>query len=60
MKLEFREVTFLKNAVSSVNISASDAPVVAKVIEKLDKEFVRLQKLEEKKQPSNGVMEAAK
>tara|TARA_B100001939_G_C16870566_1_gene586193 strand:+ start:693 stop:872 length:180 start_codon:yes stop_codon:yes gene_type:complete len=59
MKLEINEVFFLKNALESVNIKASDAPVVAKTIEKLDKEFVRLQKLEEKKQPSNGVATVA-
>jgi len=59
MKLEINEVFFLKNALESVNIKASDAPVVAKTMEKLDKEFVRLQKLEEKKQPSNGVATVA-
>lgn len=59
MKLEINEVFFLKNALESVNIKASDAPTVAKTIEKLDKEFVRLQKLEEKKQPSNGVATVA-
>lgn len=59
MKLEINEVFFLKNALESVNIKATDAPVVAKTIEKLDKEFVRLQKLEEKKQPSNGVATVA-
>ncbi len=59
MKLEINEVFFLKNALESVNIKASDAPVVAKTIEKLDKEFSRLQKLEEKKQPSNGVATVA-
>ena len=59
MKLEINEVFFLKNALESVNIKASDAPVVAKTIEKLDKEFSRLQKLEEKKQPSNGVAAVA-
>lgn len=50
MKLEIQEVYFLKNAVMNVTIKASDAPTVAKVVDKLDKEFVRLQKLEEKKQ----------
>lgn len=60
MKLEFQEVTFLKNAVRAVNISAGDAPVVAKVLDKIDKEYSRLEKLEQKKLPSNGVMEAAK
>ena len=59
MKLEINEVFFIKNALESVSIKASDAPVVAKTMEKLDKEFVRLQKLEEKKQPSNGVATVA-
>ena len=60
MKLEIKEVYFLKQAVEQATVKATDAAFVAKTIEKLDKEFVRLQKLEEKKQPSNGVMEAAK
>ncbi len=60
MKLEIKEVYFLKQAVEQTTVKATDAAFVAKTIEKLDKEFVRLQKLEEKKQPSNGVMEAAK
>ena len=60
MKLEINEVYFLKKAVEQVSVKATDAPFVTKVLEKMDKEFVRLQKLEEKKQPSNGVMEAAK
>ena len=59
MKLEINEVFFIKSALESVNIKASDAPVVAKTMEKLDKEFVRLQKLEEKKNPSNGVATVA-
>lgn len=59
MKLEINEVYFIKNALESVNIKAVDAPVVAKTMEKLDKEFVRLQKLEDKKQPSNGVATVA-
>jgi histidyl-tRNA synthetase len=60
MKLDITEIHFLKSALEAINIKAADAPTVARTIEKLDKEFVRLQKLEEKKQPSNGVMEAAK
>lgn len=59
MKLEINEVYFIKNALESVNIKASDAPAVAKTMEKLDKEFVRLQKLQEKKQSSNGVATVA-
>jgi len=60
MKFEIQEVYFVKQAIEQVSVKASDAPFVTRVIEKLDKEFVRLQKLEEKKQPSKGVMEAAK
>jgi hypothetical protein len=50
MKLEIKEVYFLKQAIEQVTIKASDASVVAKTIDKLDREFSRLQKLEEKKQ----------
>jgi len=50
MKLEIKEVYFLKQAIEQVTIKASDAGVVAKTIDKLDREFSRLQKLEEKKQ----------
>lgn len=59
MKLELPEVYLLKTAVESINIKATDAPIVAKVLEKLDREFNRLQKLEEKKKPSNGVATVA-
>lgn len=47
MKLETSEVFFLKEAMKSVNIKASDAVAVATLIGKLDKEFERLQKLQE-------------
>ena len=59
MKLDISEVYFLKQAVAQVNIKASDAPDVARTIEKLDKEFVRLQKLQEKKEAAS-TLEAAK
>lgn len=49
MKVEISEVFFLKEIMKSVSIKASDAPTVSKLIEKLDKEFVRLQKLQESK-----------
>ena len=49
MKLEINEVYFLTEAVKVTNIKASDAKTVAPLIEKLEKEFVRLQKLEESK-----------
>lgn len=60
MKLEISEVYFIKQAVEQVNIKASDAPTVAKTIEKLDKEFLRLQKLQDKKQAAATMLEAAK
>jgi hypothetical protein len=60
MKLEINEVYFLKQAVEQVNIKASDAPSVAKTIEKLDKEFVRLQKLQEKNSAAAPMPKAAK
>ena len=60
MKLEINEVFFLSQVVEKVNISAKDAHLVSRLITKIEKEFERLQKLEGKKQPSNGVMEAAK
>jgi hypothetical protein len=50
MKLEISEVFFVKESMKSVSIKASDAPAVAKLIVKLDKEFDRLQKLEEAKE----------
>jgi histidyl-tRNA synthetase len=50
MKFEINEVFFLKNAAEATNIKASDAHTVSALLTKLDKEFMRLQKLEEKKQ----------
>jgi len=49
MKLDINEVHFVQQAVNNVTIKGSDAPVVATIIDKLGKEFERLQKLEEKK-----------
>jgi len=59
MKLDIQEIHILKQSIANITIKASDAPAVAIVIEKLDKEFNRLQKLEEKKQPAEA-MEVAK
>ena len=39
MKLTFDEVHLVRTSVSNQTIKAADAPLVAKVIEKLDKEF---------------------
>jgi hypothetical protein len=49
MKLGINEVSFIHQAVMSVSIKGSDAVQVAGLIEKLEKEFSRLQKLESKK-----------
>lgn len=49
MKLDLTEVYFLSQVTKSANIKATDAHVVSDLMVKLDKEFVRLQKLEEKK-----------
>ena len=58
MKLNINEVYFVQQAVASVSIKASDAPIVSELMTKLEKEFSRLQKLEEKKQPTE-LMEVA-
>lgn len=50
MKLTINEVHFAVQAISSVTIKASDALMVASFLDKLEKEFARLQKLEESKQ----------
>jgi hypothetical protein len=50
MKLDTTEIHFIKQSVERVSISAKDAPFVAELIVKIDKEFLRLQKLEEKKE----------
>lgn len=55
MKVDISEVFFMKEALKTVNIKATDAPAVAALISKLDKEFDRLQKLEEKKQEADVV-----
>lgn len=59
MKLNLDEVTFIKTAIGSVSIKASDAPAVSDLIIKLDKELSRQIKLQEKKQPVDA-MEVAK
>ncbi len=46
MKFTINEISFLKNSIESVNIKSIDAPTVAKVIEKVSKEFDRLQSME--------------
>jgi|13_taG_2_1085334.scaffolds.fasta_scaffold00046_54 hypothetical protein len=60
MKLEMTEVYFIKQAISQVNIKATDAPVVAKTMDKVERELQRLQKLEEKKQAASTETETVK
>jgi len=50
MKLDITEVYFLTQVTQNASIKASDATIVSDLMKKLDKEFARLQKLEEKKQ----------
>ena len=46
MKLEISEVYLLKASLEAATIKAKDAPIVAKTMEKLDKEYQRLEKLQ--------------
>lgn len=56
MKLNITEIHFVKQSVEAVSIKASDAPLVSDLLSKLDKEFERLQKIEEKNaQPAASV-----
>lgn len=48
MKLDIQEVFFLKQCVEAATIKGSDAPIVAKTIEKIEKEFLRLESIEQK------------
>lgn len=59
MKLDIQEIHILRQAIANITIKASDAPAVALVINKLNKEYERLEKLEAKKQPAEA-MEVAK
>jgi len=54
MKLEINEVFFLRQVIENVNISAKDAHAVSATMNKLDKEFERLQKLQEKKEAASA------
>jgi len=47
MKLDITEVYFLSQVTQNASIKASDATVVSDLMKKLDKEFARLQKLEQ-------------
>lgn len=56
MKLDLTEIYFLQQASENVSVKAKDAKTVANLLDKLNKEFDRLQKLEDKK----NLEEAAK
>lgn len=60
MKLNITEVHFIQQAVNSVSIKASDASFVSTLVTKLEKEFDRLQKAEEKKPEVKADLEAVK
>jgi hypothetical protein len=51
MKLEINEVYFLHEVAKSASIKASDAHTVVKLLDKLEKEFGRLQSIQDKKEP---------
>jgi|TARA_R110002050_G_scaffold201017_1_gene336137 hypothetical protein len=48
MKLEINEVYVAKTAIEAISIKGSDARAVADLLDKLDKEFDKLQKAQEK------------
>lgn len=56
MKFDLTEIYFLQQASENVTVKAKDARVVANLMDKINKEFERLQKAEEKK----NLKEAAK
>lgn len=48
MKFDINEVAFIKNALEGCNIKVADAKAVTVILTKLEKEFDRLYKIEEK------------
>lgn len=48
MKVTINQVAFLKEALNSINISAKDAREVVSIQDVLEREFMRLQKSQEK------------
>lgn len=48
MKFNVSEVYVMKSGVDNISIKGSDARMVADLLDKLDKEFNRLQKVEDK------------
>ena len=57
MKLEINEVQILNQAISNSTIKGSDAKTVSVIINKLEKEFERLYKLQEKSKLSANLEE---
>ena len=51
MKLDITEVYFLAEVTRQANIKASDAGTIVSLMGKLEKEFERLQKLQQKEDP---------
>ena len=49
MKMDINEIHFVKSALNGCSIKISDARFAADVLNKLDKEFERLQAIEAKK-----------
>jgi len=54
MKLELEEIFFLKNAAESVSVKGKDAGIVHGALNKLEKEFDRLQKLQSKREAASA------
>jgi hypothetical protein len=50
MKLTIEQVHFLSEALNSVNIPAKNAREIVDIQDTLEKEFLRLQKLQEKQE----------
>jgi|TARA_Y100000310_G_C20217938_1_gene594398 hypothetical protein len=50
MKLELLEIRLVTQAVGGATMKGADAPLVAALLSKLEKEYNRLEKLEKKKQ----------
>tara|TARA_Y100000034_G_C6664419_1_gene291421 strand:+ start:97 stop:279 length:183 start_codon:yes stop_codon:yes gene_type:complete len=57
MKVNLLEVTMITQAIGAITIKGSDAPVVAAILSKLEKEYNRLDKIEKKKQKEHALGE---
>ena len=60
MKVNLLEVTMITQAIGAVTIKGSDAPVIASILYKLEKEYNRLDKIEKKKQMEHALGEISK